>query len=327
MHSLSTDSEMATFAKTTFNVARYASVRPSYPAQVYELIFNYHAHTQAGQPGWNTVVDLGCGTGQVTRELAPKFERVIAVDPSIKMLNQAREALSSEAQKKNIEFVNASAETLLDQMPELEGQVDMITAAQAAHWFKYPNVYESLKRILRPQTGSFAFWGYSEFRFTSWHLLTRLISEYSREDDPAISLGPHWEQPGRNIVDNHFDPIEMPTEKDGFRDVKRIWYALPHHQSGEGVENHLAILKKTTNWEGLEHYLRTFSALHTYHEANPQDKLLKVEGLQGRYNPTEGDLPQRFLGRCQATLREEGIELEDEFEIEWPLSIFMARRL
>jgi len=313
---------MATFAKATFNAARYASVRPTYPTPLYDLVFGFHGANGAPQAG--TAVDLGCGTGQVTSELIPKFERVIAVDPSTKMLDQARDTLGQEISK--LSYVQATAETLLEKMPELEGQVDMITAAQAAHWFKYPQVYASLKRILRPKTGTFAFWGYSEFRFTRWHSLTRLIQEYSGGNDPKISLGPHWEQPGRTIVDSHFDTIQMPTREDGFSEVKRVWYALPHHQSGPGVENHPTMLKKATTWEGLESYLRTFSALHTFLEQNPEEKQLRIQGGNGLYKEDEGDVAQRFLGRCQATLREEGIEFEDEVEIEWPLSVILARR-
>jgi trans-aconitate 3-methyltransferase len=314
---------MTTFSKVTFNVVRYASVRPTYPLQLYDLVFNYHNNHAETQ--WNIAIDLGCGTGQVTRELAPRFERVIAVDPSTKMLEQAREALGKEF--KNVEFVQATAETLLEKAPELEEQVDMITGAQAAHWFQYPKVYTSLKRLLRPQIGTFIFWGYSEFRFTHWQQLTKMIREYSQGSDPETSLGPHWERPGRTIVDSHFDTIPMPTKEDGFRDVRKVWFTLPHYTSGEDVETHPTILKKKTNWEGLEQYLRTFSSLHTFHECYPEDKRLRVRDLEGVYRPNEGDIAQRFLGRCQDVLRNDGVLMEDEVEIEWPLSIFMAIRL
>jgi ubiquinone/menaquinone biosynthesis C-methylase UbiE len=316
------DALMATFAKSTFNAARYASVRPTYPTPLYDLVLGFHGSNPGAQR--RVAVDLGCGTGQVTVELMPKFDRVIAVDPSVKMLEQARDALSSEGS--NVEYVQATTETLLDKMPDLEGQVNFLTAAQAAHWFKYPSVYAALKRLLRPQTGTFAFWGYSEFRFSRWQTLTPLIREYSQGKDPKTSLGPHWE-PGRTIVDSLFDTIPMPTREDGFSEVKRIWYALPHHESGPDVENHPTMLKKQTTWEGLESYLRTFSSLHTFHEQNPEDKQRQIQGGNGRYGTEEGDVAQRFMGRCQAALQSEGIEFGEEVEIEWPLAVFMARRV
>lgn len=313
---------MATYAKATFNFARYASVRPTYPPKLYNLAFSYHAsHPKAH---WETAVDLGCGPGFVVSELVPKFEKVVATDPSSGMLDKAREVLGNENDK--LRYVQSGAEELPDKIPDLEGKIDLITAGQAAHWFKYPDVYTSLKRLLRPQTGTFVFWGYSEFRFSHWTSLTKLISDYSQGSDPEHSLGPHWERPGRTIVDSRFDAIDMPTEKDGFKDVKRVWFALPHHEAGPGIENNPAMLKKSTTWEGLEEYLRTFSSLHTYHERYSQDKMQKVIGQRGYYGPNEGDIAQRFLGRCQAALRADGVELKDEIAIEWPLSVFMARR-
>lgn len=52
---------MATFGKATYNAATYASIRPTYPRQLYDLIFRYHE--QGRKARWGTAVDLGCGTG------------------------------------------------------------------------------------------------------------------------------------------------------------------------------------------------------------------------------------------------------------------------
>lgn len=71
---------MATFSKASFNTVKYAAARPSYPKQLFDLIFRYHDHgrgaledtTTALGPSdaiggvrgkWERVVDLGCGTG------------------------------------------------------------------------------------------------------------------------------------------------------------------------------------------------------------------------------------------------------------------------
>ena len=52
---------MATFAKTTFDSARYALFRPSYPRQLFDSVFRYHEQTRGAR--WDLAVDLGCGTG------------------------------------------------------------------------------------------------------------------------------------------------------------------------------------------------------------------------------------------------------------------------
>ena len=59
---------MATFAKTTFDSARYALFRPTYPRQLFDAAFRYHEQTRGAR--WDLGVDLGCGTGS-PRELFP----------------------------------------------------------------------------------------------------------------------------------------------------------------------------------------------------------------------------------------------------------------
>lgn len=54
---------MATFANTTYNAARYAAIRPTYPKQLFDSIFRYHERGQNAR--WVTAVDLGCGTGML----------------------------------------------------------------------------------------------------------------------------------------------------------------------------------------------------------------------------------------------------------------------
>jgi len=65
---------MATFAKSTFNTAIYASARPTYPRKLFDYIFAYHESGRlpeiamkrpVGKPGrWDLAVDLGSGTGK-----------------------------------------------------------------------------------------------------------------------------------------------------------------------------------------------------------------------------------------------------------------------
>lgn len=68
--------------------------------------------------------------------------------------------------------------------------------------------------------------GYSEFRLAKYPTVTPLIHEYSQGSDPANSLGPHWERPGRTILDEHFLAIPDPNTiiSDAFRDFTRIFF-------------------------------------------------------------------------------------------------------
>jgi len=299
---------MATFAKSSFNVLNYASIRPTYPQQLFEYVFNFHK--KSGKAQWDRAVDLGCGTGQVTAELTA-FKEVYGVDPSSKMVVGAQKAVEALNVPNKVVFVEGNAEEL----PFLEDHsVDLIVAGQAAHWFTYDKLWPELARVLKSK-GSFAFWGYSEFRLSKYPALTPLIREYAQGSDPSESLGPHWQQPGRNIIDNHFFDIPPPpeTEFEDWEHAKSTGYHYPEIADAKPV-----ILKKTLTWEGLEAYLRSFSALHTYHERYPEDAAKKDKG--------DGDIAQRFVKRLQEGVAQSTGSKGDSIDIEWPLAIIMARR-
>ena len=63
---------MSAFARATFNAKNYSAARPTFPKQLFDLVFRFHEHGTLNQasPGtlkekarWDTAVDLGCGTG------------------------------------------------------------------------------------------------------------------------------------------------------------------------------------------------------------------------------------------------------------------------
>ena len=59
-------------------------------------------------------------------------------------------------------------------------------------------------------------------RFSRYLSLTPLIHAYSKGNDPQTSLGPFWEQPGRDIIDNHLQDIPNPPS-DLFT-VERVYF-------------------------------------------------------------------------------------------------------
>jgi len=103
---------MSTFRKATFDTAVYASSRPTYPKQLFDFVFKYHDQVKVG---WDTAVDLGCGTGQATIELT-LFKQIVGVDPSAKMLAVARETTASSSRSNGLmtrfQYVEGEAENL-----------------------------------------------------------------------------------------------------------------------------------------------------------------------------------------------------------------------
>jgi ubiquinone/menaquinone biosynthesis C-methylase UbiE len=89
------------------------------------------------------IIDLGCGTGRFTEPLAEHFSaRVIGIDPSQKMLDQARRKLRSD----RVIFKRASAEAF----PIADDSVDMVFMSMVFHHFANPaTVAEECRRVLR----------------------------------------------------------------------------------------------------------------------------------------------------------------------------------
>ena len=109
----------------------YERARPSYPADAIAWLVE---RTGLG-PG-RTVVDLAAGTGKLTRLLAGTGARVIAVEPIEEM-----RALITGA-----ETLDGTAEEL----PLPDGSTDVVTVAQALHWFDIERALAEIHRVLRP---------------------------------------------------------------------------------------------------------------------------------------------------------------------------------
>jgi SAM-dependent methyltransferase len=110
----------------------YERARPGYPHEVVDLL----GATGALAPG-RVVVDLAAGTGKLTRQLAGSGATLVALEP----LEAMREALVGTAL-----VVAGTAE----RMPVRSGSVDLITVAQAFHWFEAGPALAEAARVLRP---------------------------------------------------------------------------------------------------------------------------------------------------------------------------------
>ncbi|KAJ8352857.1 hypothetical protein SKAU_G00243330 [Synaphobranchus kaupii] len=87
-------------------------------------------------------VDVGCGTGQNTRLLAPHFQEVVGIDISECQLEEARAVPG---------FPNATYRAgTAEDLPFPEGSVDLLAAASAAHWFHPQRFLGEVERILKP---------------------------------------------------------------------------------------------------------------------------------------------------------------------------------
>jgi SAM-dependent methyltransferase len=131
----------------------YSSLRPAYPDDVVAFAVG----GADGSARRLRVLDLAAGTGLLTSSLAAAGHDVVAVDPAAGMLAQLVARLPS------VPALEGSAEAV----PLPDGDVDVVTAAQAAHWFDPVPAAAELRRVLRPG-GAVAFlWNMRDDR-VSW---------------------------------------------------------------------------------------------------------------------------------------------------------------
>lgn len=109
----------------------YERGRPGWPPEVVDI---------PDLPSSATVLDLGAGTGKLTRLLVSRFERVIAVEPADEMRRRLV-GLVPEAE----ELVGSA-----EQIPLAEASVDAVFAAESFHWFDNEHALAEIARVLRP---------------------------------------------------------------------------------------------------------------------------------------------------------------------------------
>lgn len=121
--------EMATsFGSAT---SAYESGRPSYPAEAVAWILEDHPAV---------VVDVGAGTGKLTKSLLGESREVIAVDPDAAMLDTLRASVPGVA------TTVGTAES----MPLSDESADLVTLGQAWHWVDPVEGSREVGRVLRP---------------------------------------------------------------------------------------------------------------------------------------------------------------------------------
>jgi SAM-dependent methyltransferase len=145
----------------------YAENRPDYPVEAVTWL--------AGESPAN-VLELGSGTGKLTRTLGGLGHRVVATDPSTPMLAELHQAAPGARR------VAARAE----QIPLTAGIVDVIIAAQAFHWFDPERALPEIARVLRPGGVLALVWNIGDFKVPWVRKVLSLIgmTEEDDTDDP-----------------------------------------------------------------------------------------------------------------------------------------------
>ncbi|XP_045914689.1 putative methyltransferase DDB_G0268948 [Micropterus dolomieu] len=121
----------------------HATAYLQYRVAPHELISKIMSYVKKKSPNQlNLAVDVGCGSGQGTTLLAPYFSNVVGTDISSAQLEMAL----VNSNPPNVSYRQCPAEEL----PFASGEVDLVTAMTAAHWFDRPKFLLEADRVLRP---------------------------------------------------------------------------------------------------------------------------------------------------------------------------------
>jgi SAM-dependent methyltransferase len=211
----------------------YARFRPAYPPELFQWLA---AESPVRELAW----DAGTGSGQAAVGLAAHYATVVATDPSPDQLAEARQYPGVQYRR------GMEGESGLG-----PASADLVTAAQALHWFDLEAFYREVARVLKPR-GLLAVWCYG---------LHRVTPEVDRVFDRFYgqTVGPWW-------------PAERAEVESGYRRLPFPYPELPVPDF-----NMVAVL----DMAGLMAYVSTWSAVRRKIAATGTDPMLDLAGELG----------------------------------------------
>lgn len=211
------------------HAASYAKYRPAYPRALYEFVVSRLHNKRAA---W----DCGTGNGQAAIEIAKEVELVQATDISEKQIENAPRAKNIVYSVQPVEHTSFPNDSF-----------DLITVAQALHWFKLDDFYSEVKRVAR-QGAVLAAWTYSLVRISTE--IDALIAAHHFN-----TLARYWDDE-RKYVDAEYKTIPFPFEK-----IQTPVFFIDYEWTKDELEGYL------NTWSGLQNFMR----VHPY---NPVDELM-----------------------------------------------------
>lgn len=223
----------------------YASSRPTYPRALFEFIVGLVDKR-------NLAWDCATGNGQAAVVLADYFKQVVASDISTKQIENAQ-------RKRNISYQIFPAE----RTPLEDNSIDLITVAQALHWFDFDRFYNEAKRVLRRKRdeiggdgkkksvggGIIAAWAYG------LHTISPEIDKVTHHLYEDILGDKYWPKE-RKYVESRYETIPFPFEQ-----------IIPAPQFQ---------IQLSWNMSELMNYFYSWSSVQKFIEKNNYDPVSKI---------------------------------------------------
>jgi ubiquinone/menaquinone biosynthesis C-methylase UbiE len=196
----------------------YVQYRPSYPPALIARIAE-RAHLN----GDSTLADIGSGTGILTALLLPVVKRVYAVEPNAAMRGAAEAALGGDSRFTSV-AAPAEATTLET------ASIDLITVAQAFHWFDQRACRREFARILRPAGMVGLIWNERQSDATPFEKI-------EARNDQAFDLPGVV---GRALSTSYVPNVGQPGHEEFVTELKRIFQQ--HARHGQVIFGHVTRL-------------------------------------------------------------------------------------
>ena len=163
----------------------YLKYRPFYPRDLYSYLFSL---VDSHELVW----DCGTGNGQAAIGLAEFFERVYATDPSEQQISNCI------AHNKVTYKIEKAEHTGLEMK-----SVDIVTVANALHWFDLTGFFNEAIRVLKPR-GIIAVWAYGNPTVSP--AIDNIVQQYH-----DVVLGDYW-LPENRLVEKGYSTVDFPYE-------------------------------------------------------------------------------------------------------------------
>uniref|UniRef100_UPI0037E70310 putative methyltransferase DDB_G0268948 n=1 Tax=Semicossyphus pulcher TaxID=241346 RepID=UPI0037E70310 len=184
-----------------------------------ELISRIMSYMEKGTPNqFKLAVDVGCGSGQGTILLAPYFTKVVGTDISLAQLEMAL----TQSNPPNISY----RQSLAEELPFASGEVDLVTAMTAAHWFDRQKFLLEADRVLRPG-GCLALLSYTMDMELEYGDVSDTLSDICKEFYTLLLpyRDPHIGSSSLKIYSDMFESCSYPDKE--WNECLRVKRTLP----------------------------------------------------------------------------------------------------
>lgn len=326
---------MSAFASANFQSHDYALYRPTYSIEFFKYIFKFSGLNNFKNDNIS-IVDIGSGPATCELTYIPYLIELLekkllnlnkiniyVTDVSQTMITEAERSINEKIINNhkfpnnlkdifNIKYIVIEGEKLNELIKD--NSIDLIIAAECVHWIQPESWLKSMNKILKPETGVLAYWGYVDPVFiddanhNSNNIKNANIFYNEFVYETEGKLGSYWQQPGRNILRGLCRDINNKIFEDlnNWNDVITV-YRDPSKGNTEILERlenkdvefqiddkALQMIKKLTV-KDFVHYANTWSSSHKWNIVHPKEEEISKLFFEGFNKITKWDLTDKVV--------------------------------